>query len=58
MSFYHEMQVDGQMQGILVLIASASSEGSGESAHMSRLTRAFTAHIHKLPMKIKAQTKF
>ena len=35
----------GQVQEILVLIASASSKCSGESAHMRRLTRAFAASI-------------
>ena len=33
------------VQGILVLITSTRSEGSGESAHMRRLTRALAAHI-------------
>ena len=32
---------------ILVLIASSSIEGSGESVHMPRLTRAFVACIQK-----------
>ena len=37
---------------ISVLIASASSKGSGESVHMHRLNRAFAAcesvHMHRL----------
>ena len=33
---------------ILVLIAPLSNEGSDESAHMHRLSRAFTARIHKV----------
>ena len=33
---------------ISVLIASASSEGSGESARMRRLARAFAARIHEV----------
>ena len=32
---------------IAVLNASASSEGSGKSAHMHRLVRSFPASIHK-----------
>ena len=36
----------GQAHEILVLFAWVSSEGSGESAHMRRLTRAFSARIH------------
>ena len=43
---------------ISVLIASASSEGSGESAHMRRLARTFAACLHKVDMQMKAQTKF
>ena len=35
---------------ILVLIASASNEGSSESARMHRLARAFAAHIHEVWM--------
>ena len=31
-----------------VLIALVSSDDSGESAHMRRLTRAFAAGIHKI----------
>ena len=38
--------LNGQVQEISVLIASASSEGSGESVHMRSLTSAFTAHMH------------
>ena len=38
------------MHTILVLIASASSKGSGESAHMHRLTRALAAGMRKVWM--------
>ena len=37
----------GQLYGISILISSMSSEGSDKSAHMYRLTRAFTDYIHK-----------
>ena len=45
------------MHGISVLIASVSSEGSGESAHMRRFARAFAADILKVWMLMTAQTK-
>ena len=32
-------------------------EGSGEPAHMRRLTRAFAARIHSIWIKIKTQNK-
>ena len=35
---------------ISVLVASAGSEGSGVSAHMRRLTRAFASRMHKVWM--------
>ena len=47
-------------QGILILIASTSNEGPGDSAHMRRLARVFAAHIYKVwivyeKMKIQIQ---
>ena len=42
---------------ILVLIASASSEYSVESAHMHRLDRAFAVRINEVWMQMKGQTK-
>ena len=39
-------------------IAYASSEGSGESAHMSSLARAFAANSNKMETLIKVQIKF
>ena len=46
MFLIHEILVSTIRQAldILVLEASASSEGSGESVHKHRLTRAFAAH--------------
>ena len=38
-----------------ILIATSSNEGSGESAQMRRLAKAFVAHIYKVWMSIKAQ---
>ena len=38
---------------ISVLIALSSNEGSGKSAQMRRLVRAFAAHIHKAWMVIE-----
>ena len=35
---------------LMVLIALSSNEGSGESAHICRLTRAFAARIRKVPI--------
>ena len=40
----------GSMHEIVVLIASTSSEGSGESTQMRRLARAFAALMHKVWM--------
>ena len=40
--------VNRSMHESSVLIASVSSEGSGEPAHMRRLARAFDTHIHKV----------
>ena len=40
------LHMDGPVHEISLLLASASSEGSGESAHMRRLARAFAARIH------------
>ena len=42
-----EKAIQVPVQGILVIIASTGSEGSGESAHMRRLASALAAHIHK-----------
>ena len=42
---------------VLILIASASREGLGESTHMRRLDRAFASHRHKVKKKKKVQTK-
>ena len=42
---------------ILALIAYAKSECSGESAHMRRLTRAFTSRIHKVWKQMKSLVK-
>ena len=36
---------------------SASCQSSGESARKRRLARVFAAHIHKVGMQMKAQTK-
>ena len=47
----------GSMQEVSVLITSASTEDSGESALTRRLARAFAARIHKIWMWMKAQTK-
>ena len=41
----------------LELIASASSQTSGETAHSSSLIRAFVVRIHKDVKLIKSQTK-
>ena len=40
-------KVFGQRQANLVLIAYASSEGSGETAHPRSLARTFAAHSYK-----------
>ena len=37
----------GAVHEIFLLIVSASIEGSGESAHIRRLVRAFAARINK-----------
>ena len=50
----------GQVQEILVLFAWVSSESSGVSEHMRRLTRAFTARIHIVDivqLKMNAQIR-
>ena len=44
---YVSIQVIGPAQESLVQIASASSEGSDESAQMRSLVRAFPSRIHK-----------
>ena len=41
----------------LVLIPSASSKGSGKSAHMRRLARTFGVRIHIAWMKMKVKAK-
>ena len=38
------------MHEIMVLLASVSSEGAGESVHMHRLARAFNVRLHKVWM--------
>ena len=47
----------GTVYTFSVLIASASSEGAGKSAHMHRLSRDFAARTHELWMMTKSQTK-
>ena len=42
---------------ILVLLASSSIEGSGESVHKHRLARAFAACIHQVSTEMKTRTK-
>ena len=42
-----EVKACGPAHEILILIASASSEGLGESTHMCRLARALAAGIKK-----------
>ena len=46
-----------QVYEILVLFAYASRQGSGETALLSSLTRAFTAHTHKKGVLMKAQAQ-
>ena len=47
----------GPRQANLVLIAYASSEGSGESAHSRSLARTFAAHSYKQWIKRNLQTE-
>ena len=42
----NRLHMEGAVHEISLLLASASSKGSGESAHMRRLARAFAARIH------------
>ena len=46
---------NGTAHEILVPIATASSEGSDESAHVCNLSRAFVVLIHKVCISMKAQ---
>ena len=46
---------DGNVQ-VLMIVALSSNEGSVESVHMRRLTKAFSAGIHKIWMQMKART--
>ena len=41
-------RIYGQVHNIWVFITSASSEDSGESAHLYRHARAFVFYIHKV----------
>ena len=45
------------LSGDKIRIASASSEDSGESAHMRKLARPSAVCIHKVWMYMMAQTK-
>ena len=47
----------GPRQANLVLIAYASSEGSGEPAHPRSLARTFAAHSYKQWVKRNLQTE-
>ena len=49
--------ISGPVQEILVLIASASCEGSGEPAQSRRLARALTVCTYKVDTSRKAQAK-
>ena len=49
--------INGLHQANLVLIAYASSEGSGESAHPRSLARTFTARSYKQRVKRNLQTE-
>ena len=54
------MQIDQNFEPgheILIRMALSSNEGSGESAHVCRLARAFAARIHKVWMKVNTQIK-
>ena len=46
----YDMKIFGPEHKVLVLTASVSSEGSGESEIIGRLARAFAAHIQKVWM--------
>ena len=45
-----ENKILAKISEFTVRIASVSSDGSGESVHMHRLTRAFAACIHEQKM--------
>ena len=51
------MWLDGPRQANLVLIAYASSEGSGEPAHPRSLARTFAARSYKQWVKRNLQTE-
>ena len=60
--FCHEvahlcMQINGPRQANLVLIAYASSQGSGEPAHPRSLARTFAARSYKQWIKRNLQTE-
>ena len=51
------MLLNGPRQANLVLIAYASSEGSGEAAHPRSLARTFAARSYKQGVKRNLQTE-
>ena len=56
-SFFHMRKTYGPRQANLVLIAYASSEGSGEPAHPRSLARTFAALSYKQWIKRNLQTE-
>ena len=56
-TLYFISVLSGPRQAILVLIAYASSEGSGESAHPRSLARTFAARSYKQWVKRNLQTE-
>ena len=54
---FYKTEKNESARFILELIASASSQASGETAHSSSLIRAFVVRIHKDVKLIKSQTK-
>ena len=52
-----DMFVNGPSQANLVLIAYASSEGSGEPAHPRSLARTFATRLYKQWVKRNLQTE-
>ena len=54
---WHFKHTNGPRQAILVLIAYASSEGSGEPAHPRSLARTFAARSYKQWVKRNLQTE-
>ena len=51
------LDISGPRQANLVLIAYASSEGSGEPAHPRSLARTFAARPYKQWVKMNLQTE-